>query len=191
MASRFTTRLNSMWMRTYAFAEFGNGVSVHYTCEIERSNAAQISIGNNVYFAPKVWLDVSGGAASEPKIIISDRCAIGRRSSISAKNRIVLEPDVLLAPAVLLMDHSGNTDILEDSGAEPGQIIIERNCWLGYNAAIVCDSGEIRLGRNSIVGANAVVTRSFPPYSILAGNPAKLIKTYDHETGTWVKVKKA
>ncbi|MGA2696608.1 MAG: acyltransferase [Terriglobales bacterium] len=192
MASRFVTLLNSMWMRTYSFAGFGEGVSVHHTCEIERGNAAQISIGKNVYFAPKVWLDVKdGGFSAGSKIVIGDGCAIGRRSTISAKHKIVLESDVLLAPSVLLTDHAQNPNNFNDSDANPGQVVIERNCWLGYGVVVACESGEIRIGRNSIVGANAVVTRSFPPFSIVAGNPAKLIKTYDPEMGAWVKVKKA
>jgi len=197
MAARFAARLNSMWMRTYSFAGLGEGVSIHPTCEIERAAASQISIGNNVYFAPKVWLDLKRGAFSpEPKIIIGDGCAIGRRSTISAKHRIVLESDVLLAPSVLLLDHTpiSNDSINNDfinSETTAGEIVIERNCWLGYNAVIACESGGIRIGRNSIIGANAVVNRSFPPFSILAGNPAKLIKTYDQESGMWVKVKRA
>jgi acetyltransferase-like isoleucine patch superfamily enzyme len=192
MVSDFATRLNSLWMRTYSFAGLGNGVSVHHTCEIERANAAQISIGSNVYLAPKVWLDVEAAPFSpESKIFIGDRCAIGRRSTISARNKIVLESDVLLAPSVFLTDHAQTSSDFSDSEPPVDQIIIEQNCWLGYGAVVACESGQIRIGRNSIVGANAVVTRSFPPFSILAGNPAKLIKTYDHAIGAWVKVKKA
>ncbi len=68
-----------------------------------------------------------------------------------------------------------------------GRILIERNCWLGIGAVIACGSGELTLGRNSVVGANSVVTRSFPPFSVIAGNPAKLVKTYDQPSGKWVR----
>lgn len=180
VVSRLAVRFNTLWMRTYPFARLGEGISIHHSCDIERSGAAGISIGDNVYFAPKVRLDVpSGENVGGPIITIGSGCGIGRRSTISARNEIVLEDDVLIAPSVFITDHADRT-------RQGGRIVIERNCWLGYGAAIVCEHGEIRLGRNSIVGANAVVTQSFPPYSIVVGNPARIVKTFNAQVGAWV-----
>jgi acetyltransferase-like isoleucine patch superfamily enzyme len=188
------TKLNSLWMRsTYPFAEFGRGVSVHYSCDIRRSMSPEIRLGDDVYLAPGVWIDVAPGSPdAEPKVVIGSGCAIGRRSTISARNQIILEADVLLAPSVLIMDHNRESSSLEkpiDAPGAPGggRIFIGRNCWLGIGAVIACGSGELSLGRNSVVGANAVVTCSFPPFSVIAGNPAKLIKTYDQPSGEWVR----
>jgi lipopolysaccharide O-acetyltransferase len=52
---------------------------------------------------------------------------------------------------------------------------------------VVCNHGELVLGRNCVVGANAVVTRSFPAFSIIAGNPAKVVRTYDEHSEKWVR----
>jgi acetyltransferase-like isoleucine patch superfamily enzyme len=49
----------------------------------------------------------------------------------------------------------------------------------GQRAAIVCTRGDLVLGRNCVVAANAVVTRSFPPYSVIFGNPARVNKQFD------------
>jgi acetyltransferase-like isoleucine patch superfamily enzyme len=187
-------KLHSLWMQsTYPFAEFGRGTSIHSSCEIRRSASPQIRLGEKVYLAPDVWLDVVPGLpSSEAKIVLGDGCAIGRRCTISARNQIVLEADVLLAPSVLIRDHQRDDSDFEmpDDTADSenrGRIFIERNCWLGIGAVISCGSEDVTIGRNSVVAANAVVTRSFPPCSVIAGNPAKLVKRYDEEIGKWVK----
>lgn len=54
-----------------------------------------------------------------------------------------------------------------------GAIIVEDEAWIGYGATIL--SG-VRIGKGSIVAAKSVVTKDVPPYSIVAGNPAKVIK---------------
>jgi acetyltransferase-like isoleucine patch superfamily enzyme len=198
--SRIATKLNSIWLRrTYPFAEFGRGVSVHYSCEIGRSQSPEIQLGDGVYLAPGVWLDVAPGSPgpgpeseAEPKIVIGNGCAIGRRCTMLARNQIVLEADVLLGPSVLIMDHNDEASTIENPVHAPravagGRILIERNCWLGIGAVIACGAGDLTIGRNSVVGANAVVSQSFPPFSVIAGNPAKLVKTYDQRTGKWVR----
>jgi len=191
---RARTWLHSRWLgSTYPFAGYGEKVSIHYSCDVLRSMAPHMKVGNDVYLAPDVWLNVAPGSADpEPKIFLGNGCKIGRRSMISARNLIELQADVLLSPSVLIMDHnhefSDVTRPIHDQGVTLGaKIVIEKNCWLGYSAVILSNKGELRIGQNSVIGANTVLTQSVPPFSVVVGNPAKVVRVYDPHRQIWVK----
>lgn len=61
-------------------------------------------------------------------------------------------------------------------------IVVEDDCWIAANAVI---TAGVTIGKHSVVAGGSVVTKDVPPYSVVAGNPAKLIRQYDPETGEW------
>jgi acetyltransferase-like isoleucine patch superfamily enzyme len=65
------------------------------------------------------------------------------------------------------------------------EIIIEDECWIAANAVI---TAGVTIGKHSVVAGGSVVTKSIPPYSVAAGNPAKVIKQYNFETKKWERV---
>ncbi len=188
------TKLKTIWLSlTYPFAAFGRRVSIHYSTDIRRSVAHRIQVGNSVYIARDVWLNVpEPGIGTSSAMMLDDGCRIGRRCMISAKNLVHLGKDVMLGPAVLITDHSHefrNPDLpIHAQGLTAGgEVIIEPNCWIGYGAAIVCTSGKLSIGRNSVIGANSVVTESIPAYCVAVGSPAKVVKQFDRRSRNWIK----
>jgi acetyltransferase-like isoleucine patch superfamily enzyme len=193
---RLAVRLYTTWVRrTCPFAAFGRRVSIHYSCDFSRAKAGYVSFADDVYIAPDVWLNVvpDAGPPLSPKIVLGKGCKIGRRSTISAKNSIVIGEDVLLAPSVMIMDHNHEysdpeSPIHAQGMTEGGRIVIGRNSWLGHGCVIVCSRGMLTIGENSVVGANAVVTSSVPPRCVVTGSPARVVKRYDPNSRQWVKV---
>lgn len=192
--SYILTKLFTLWLRiTFPFAGFGRHVSIHHSCEIGKAISNRIHIGDSVQLGPHNWLNVPElSREAAPALILGNGCKIGRRCMITAKNRIRLDEDVLLGPGVLIADHGHefsdiDSPIYKQGITTGGTVHIERNCWIGYGAAILCDAGELVVGRNSVIGTNSVVTRSVPPYSVVVGNPAKVVRRYDREKGQWVR----
>jgi acetyltransferase-like isoleucine patch superfamily enzyme len=187
-------KLFSLWVSlTYPFASVGRDLSIHSTCELHRHTSHRIQLGNSVKIHKNVWLNIAGPLErkGEPSIIIEDRCNIERQSMISARNCIHFEPDVLFGPAAVIMDHSHAYEdvarpINEQGVTEGGRIRIGQGCWIGHGAAIVCVQGKLSLGRNCVVAANSVVTRSFPAFSVISGNPARVVKQFDPAKQMWV-----
>jgi acetyltransferase-like isoleucine patch superfamily enzyme len=64
-------------------------------------------------------------------------------------------------------------------------IRIEDDCWIAANAVI---TAGVTIGKHSVVAAGAVVTKDIPPYSVVVGNPARVIKQYSFETKNWEKI---
>jgi acetyltransferase-like isoleucine patch superfamily enzyme len=191
--SRAISKLHSLWLSwTYPFVSVGSKFSAHYSCDLRRPIASHIKIGNSVRLDRGVSLNISGVPKNnEPIIILEDYCGVARRTVISARNRIHIARDTILGPSAIIMDHDDAHEDAAVPNRHPGTtmggtIRIEEGCWIGLGAVIICSEGELVIGRNSVVGANSVVSESIPPYSVVMGNPARLVKRFDPSKQAWV-----
>lgn len=146
-----------------------------------------VGIGDGTFLGPVIEY---AGIAYNPKIVIGDGTWVGKHCSIASIEKVEIGKNVLFAGHVHITDHShGYEDIERPIKPQrlicKGPVIIEDDCWLGFSSEIL--SG-VHIGRHSIVAARAVVTKDVPPYSIVAGNPARIVKQYDFETKKWEKI---
>ena len=77
--------------------------------------------------------------------------------------------------------------MIDEQGVSTQPVVIEDDVWVGANSVIL---PGVTLGKHCVVAAGSVVVRSVPPYSICAGCPARIIKTYNFATKAWEKVEK-
>lgn len=110
-----------------------------------------------------------------PFIEIGDNVEINE--NVRIRRNVKIGNDVLIAPGVQLIsiNHEFN-DIsipMKNQGEIKGKIEIENDVWLGTNAIVL---PNIKIGKGSIIGAGAVVTKDVPAYAIVGGNPARIIK---------------
>ncbi len=83
--------------------------------------------------------------------------------------------DVMIGPNVSLITTGHPVDPRERRNATIGKpIVIERNVWIAAGAIVI---GGVTIGENSVVAAGSVVTRDVPPNTLVAGNPARVIRT--------------
>lgn len=118
---------------------------------------------------------------------------IGKASRIGLRNTLIgpvqIGDQVILAQNVVLSGLNHNYEDIEQpirsQGVKTLPIIVEDECWIGANSVI---TAGVHIGKHSIVAGGSVVTKSVPPYSIVAGNPAHLIKQYDFDKKEWEKI---
>ena len=167
------------------FKRFGCNSSFVFPSGIEGSE--NIDIGNDVYVAYKSYFAAKPQTGIKDCMLkIGDGCRIGRFNHFYATQRVVLGANVLTANGVYISDNlhdyrNPSMAIMHQPIMQKGVVEIGEGSWLGHNACVIGAS----IGRHCVVGANAVVTRNIPDYSIVVGAPAIIIKRYDEVSGIW------
>ena len=175
-------RLYSYWIRN-AFFHIGEGSLL---ADIKLLYGAEhISIGSKTCFSYHLYLTAwenSKTKCDSIMISIGSNCFFGAYNHITSANRITIGDGCLTGKCVTITDNShGYTDkeTLKISPTQrdiisKGPVVIGNNVWIGDKATIL--PGVI-IGDGAVIGANSVVTKDIPPYSIACGNPARIIKS--------------
>lgn len=139
-----------------ASSELGNVLGLNHRCILRTISAkATLTIGDGV--------QMSGAS-----IVAYDQIAIDNNVFIGANCTIVDSDMHQLDPVDRIS--------MRSAGVATAPVHLEENVWLGMNVIVL---KGVTIGRNTVVGAGAVVVRSLPPNVIAAGNPAKVVRALE------------
>ena len=188
----------SFWASTSAqdsrgkkFASFGNRSLIMWK-PTTVFNEQYISIGDDTLIGPGVALSAGMVPGQEciSKVVVSigDRCLIGRGSGIVGHFSIEIGNDVWTGHHVYITDQNhGYEDVtrpISQQSQPERPVVIGDGSWLGHGAVVL---PGVTIGKHVVIGANSVVTKDIPDFSVAVGSPARVIRHYDETLG-WVNV---
>lgn len=151
-----------------------------------------ISIYKGVVIQKLTWIAAVPLTKEEKcHLSIGEGTIIGHFNHIFATGEIEIGKNVLTADRVFIADNQHefeniNIPIHSQGIKQLNKITIGDGSWIGEN---VCILGA-NVGKNCVIGANSVVTKDIPDYSVAVGSPARVIKKFDFEANNWVSLKK-
>lgn len=172
---------------------FSNGIlsrtfKVHFFC---RDSKAKLSIGKNCILKNEIIFESVSG-----EVNIGEQVFINKNTRIMSVDRITIGNNVTISYGCTIYDHNSHSlsykdrradiSLILDSSSldndisnknwdtvEKKPVVIGNDVWIGFDAVIL---KGVTVGDGSIVAARAVVTKNVPPWSIVAGNPARVVK---------------
>lgn len=155
---------------------------------IVNNSGGIIECGNNVSFSNDTYLfNVSPNA----KIQFGNNVRIAHHFQISCARYVNIKSNVNIASFVFIADHNHSYEDITEPIMNQGilldcdsSVVIDEGTWIGTKVTIV---GNVKIGKHCVIGANSVVTKDIPDFSVAAGIPCKVIKHYDFEMKKWVK----
>lgn len=165
----------------HGFAAFGECSVVHQPV-VSIVNPGGIAIGS--------WVNVGAYAVIEAlvpergvTVRIGDGAYLGNFLRLSAMSEVVVEAEALVSDRVYISDtghrYEDTTVPIKRQGLRDGRrVVVGEGSWVGIGAVIV---GDVTIGRNAVVAANAVVRDHVEPFTVVAGDPARVVRRYDGE----------
>ncbi len=147
-------------------------VSIGRNCKILSSK--NISLSNRINIGENSFITAQKG-----KLVIGEYSIIGMNSHINADHGEIIEigSNCIMGPNLLIRSANHNYKdqdrLIRNQGHSPQKILIEDNVWIGANVSIV---GKTVIKSGSVVAAGSVLTKEYNKKSLIAGNPAEIIK---------------
>lgn len=138
------------------------GDYTYYHCDQEQE-AIEFQNKNILYHFPYL----------NDQIIIGKFCSIAKNVKFLMNGANHNYQNFLSYPLAFLTDDQNLITTLRENTPQKGNTVIGHDVWIGYNAIIL---PGVNIGTGAVIGAGSVVTKDIPPYAIVGGNPAKIIK---------------
>ncbi|GAA4753513.1 hypothetical protein GCM10025783_28010 [Amnibacterium soli] len=142
------------------------------------SYGGAIVIGDHIMFRgieARAALRANEGAT----LRIGDRALINSGASIESSTEVSIGDDLLMGPFASISDSDGH-EVVHGAGVRNAPVVLGNGVWIG-RAAIVLPG--VTVGDGAVVGAGAVVTKDVPAWTVVVGNPAKIVRELQPGSG--------
>jgi acetyltransferase-like isoleucine patch superfamily enzyme len=186
LKNRFLRLLNNLSSKLYTTCGKGSFFKENAIVHNLQKDRTKIIIGEYTVIEGKLVLFNFGG-----KITIGNNVFVGPNTNIWSAENVIIGNDVLISHGVNIIDtNSHEIDYVERAETyrslirnsrhprEKGtvltkEIVIKDNVWISYNASVL---KGVTVGKGAIIAANSVVTKDVPEFTLVAGNPARVVK---------------
>ena len=187
--------LSRLWARVFAAIYGGEGINIPLMFMPTQAIAPTLRdygarIGKNVRFRSPLVIHNSAPERGRyyEHLRVGDDCYFGRELFLDLQAEVVIEDRVTISHRVMILTHTdaGESPLRDQFiNTEQAPVVIRRGAYIGANVTIL---QGVEIGAESVVGAGAVVTRSVPPLSVVAGVPARVLKTVGERPREILKV---
>lgn len=194
VVNKWKSVLNMSWLKKQhrmaqfrKLARFGEKLDIWYRSDCYAERPGSITLGDHCRVYGRLQTQGSG------VIHIGNHCCIYTSSVIGSVNSIKIGDCAIISNHVHIYDNNNHPtdpqvrwqmclDGFEGDAwrwvhSESAPIVIEDNVWIGEYATIL---KGVTIGKGAVVASHAVVTKDVPPYTIVAGNPARVVKELHH-----------
>ena len=187
--------LFKLWARVFAAIYGGEGLNVPLRFMPTQVIAPTLRafgarIGTDVRFRSPLVIHNSNAERRRcyENLQVGNGCYLGRELFLDLQDRIVIEDQVTVSHRVMILTHTdaGNSPLKDEIiPASQAPVILRRGAYIGANVTIL---QGVEIGELSMVGAGAVVTRSVPASTVVAGVPARVVRDMRKQRSEVVKI---
>ena len=189
MIERVLEKLARTWFSVRHAGRFrAVGAKTFIVRPFRADGADGIQLGAGCLVQRGAWLYCVGLEGAAASLSIGDGCVFGYHNHITAVRDVRIGDHVLTANNVYISDNMHGFEdpsmpVMHQPVRFRQAVSIGSGSWLGENVCVIGAS----VGRNCVIGANAVVTHDIPDRCVAVGSPARVIRHYDEATRTWIR----